>query len=51
MLNPDGKDWIPFSEFVAGMIIVKRDPELCDIIPVRTHAISQNYVYTSHFGV
>ena len=34
VLNPDGKDWIPFSEYVAGMIKVKRDPELSGIIPM-----------------
>jgi hypothetical protein len=34
VLNPEGKDWIPFSEFVAGMIIVKRDEELSNIMPM-----------------
>ena len=34
VLNPDGKDWIPFSDFVAGMITIKRDPALSGIIPM-----------------
>ena len=34
VLNPEGNDWIPFSEFVHGMITVKRDPELSSIIPL-----------------
>ena len=34
VLNPAGKDWIPFSDFVEGMVKVKRDPELSQIIPL-----------------
>eukprot|EP01047_Picozoa_sp_COSAG01_P044356 COSAG01_NODE_4001_length_5444_cov_8.703087_4_plen_216_part_00 len=34
VLNPEGKDWIPFGEYVKGMIKVKRDPELCNLIPM-----------------
>jgi hypothetical protein len=34
VLNPEKKSWIPFAEFVAGMIKVKRDPELSAILPM-----------------
>ena len=34
VLNPEGKDWIPFSEYVAGMIQVKRDRELSKLVPM-----------------
>lgn len=34
VLNPEGKDWIPFSEYVAGMIVVKRDRELSKVVPM-----------------
>ena len=34
VLNPEGKEWIPFAEYVRGMVQVKRDPELSDLIPM-----------------
>ena len=34
VLNPTGKDWIPFAEYVAGMIQVKRDRELSKLVPM-----------------
>jgi hypothetical protein len=34
VLNPGGKEWIPYGEFVAGMVTVKRDPELRRVIPL-----------------
>ena len=34
VLNPECKSWIPFSEYVQGMIEVKRDPELSTLIPM-----------------
>ncbi len=34
VLNPEGKDWIPFSEYVAGMIEVKRNRELSKLVPM-----------------
>eukprot|EP01043_Picozoa_sp_COSAG02_P014829 COSAG02_NODE_618_length_19461_cov_39.117447_6_plen_1075_part_00 len=34
VLNPDGKDWIPFGEYVQGMIKVKNDKFLSTIVPL-----------------
>ena len=34
VLNPEGKPWLPFSEYCKGMVLVKRDPELSAIIPM-----------------
>lgn len=34
VLNPSGKEWIPFSEYAAGMMQVKRDPELSKLVPM-----------------
>jgi Ca2+-binding EF-hand superfamily protein len=34
VLNPDGKEWIAFGEYVQGMIQVKCDPELSRILPM-----------------
>ena len=34
VLNPEGKDWIPFGEYVQGMILVKQDPELSKVVPM-----------------
>ena len=34
VLNPDAKEWIPFSEYAKGMVLVKRDPVLCSLVPM-----------------
>jgi hypothetical protein len=34
VLNPEGKDWINFSEYVVGMLKVKEIPELHGIVPM-----------------
>lgn len=34
VLNPSGKEWIPFSEFVIGMITIREDPKLSSTIPL-----------------
>eukprot|EP01043_Picozoa_sp_COSAG02_P033959 COSAG02_NODE_2347_length_9092_cov_4.284666_4_plen_621_part_00 len=34
VLNPEGKEWIPFSEYVSGMIEVKRNKELSKLVPM-----------------
>ena len=34
VLNPEGKEWIPFSEYVKGMIKVKNDPFLSTVVPM-----------------
>jgi Ca2+-binding EF-hand superfamily protein len=34
VLNPAGKEWIPFSEYVKGMIKVKNDPFLSTVVPM-----------------
>lgn len=34
VLNPDGKEWIPFAEYVQGMIKVKNDRYLSAIVPL-----------------
>ena len=34
VLNPEAADWIPFEKYVAGMIKVKKDSELSQLIPM-----------------
>lgn len=34
VLNPSGKEWIPFADFVVGMIKVRQDPKLSKTIPL-----------------
>ena len=34
VLNPEGKEWIPFGEYVEGMIEVKNDPFLSTVVPM-----------------
>ena len=34
VLNPQGKEWIPFGEYVEGMIKVKNDPFLSTVVPM-----------------
>ena len=34
VLNPEGKDWIPFERYVKGMLTVKADPVLAELIPM-----------------
>ena len=34
ILNTQGKSWIPFSEYVQGMIAIKNDPAMRDLVPM-----------------
>jgi Ca2+-binding EF-hand superfamily protein len=34
VLNPEGKDWIDFAEYVAGMLKLRDLPELRGIVPI-----------------
>merc|ERR1719272_1359132 len=34
VLNPENLDWIPFETYVQGMIKVKNDTELSQIVPM-----------------
>ena len=34
VLNPEDKPWIPYGDFVKGMIKTKKDPELSELIPL-----------------
>lgn len=34
VLNPENKPWIPYGEFVKGMIKTKNDEELAGLVPL-----------------